>query len=183
MALTATLRRYEIAISDSDRGVYEQVEWRVAQHPSETHRYLAARVLARCLEHAEGVEFSKGLGADDEPALWQKNLRGELEAWIEVGAPSVERLHRASKASPRVVVYAYKQASKLLADAVAFKAHKVDTWTVVELDPAFLDQIERHTEKVNKWDLSVSGGALYLNIGPTLLESTLQVHTTSSLGL
>lgn len=179
MARTATLRRYEIALADSDRNVYESVEWRVPQHPSETDRYLAARVLARCLEHAEDVSFTKGLDADDEPALWQKNLRGELLAWIEVGSPSTERLHRVSKTTPRLVIYAYKHADKILRDAIEFKAHKVETWTVVELDPAFLDRIAERTDKVNRWDLAISGGALYLTIGGHLLESALVVHTAA----
>jgi uncharacterized protein YaeQ len=91
MALTATMRRFEIALADSDRGVYEALELRVAQHPSETDRYLVARVIARCLEHAEGVDFTRGLAADDEPALWQRDLRGDLLAWIEVGAPTPDR--------------------------------------------------------------------------------------------
>ncbi|MDQ3301441.1 MAG: YaeQ family protein, partial [Myxococcota bacterium] len=43
------MRKFEIALADSDRGVYEQLEWRVAQHPSESERYLVARVLARAL--------------------------------------------------------------------------------------------------------------------------------------
>jgi uncharacterized protein YaeQ len=82
MALTATMRRFEVALSDSDRGVYEALDLRVAQHPSESERYLVARVLARALEHAEGVEFSRGLAAGEEPALWQHDLRGDLQAWI-----------------------------------------------------------------------------------------------------
>lgn len=183
MALTATLRRYEISIADSDRNVYEAVEWRAAQHPSETDRYLAARIVARCLEHAEGLDFTKGLDADDEPALWQKNLRGELERWIEVGSPSTERLHRASKTGAALVIYAYKQPDKILKDAVAFGAHKVEDWRVVELDPAFLDRIAQRTDKVNRWDIAISGGQLYLTIGKDLLESTVTTHTTSSLGL
>ncbi len=176
MAHTTTLRRYEIALSDSDRSVYESVEWRVAQHPSETDRYLAARIIARCLEHAEGVEFSRGLDADDEPAIWQKNLRGELMAWIEVGSPSTERLHRASKTAPRLVVYAYKQPEKILEEAVAFKAHKVENWSVVEFNPTFLDQIAAATDKVNRWELAVSGGSMYLTVGGKLLESSFKVH-------
>ena len=68
------MRRFEIEIADSDRSVYEKLDLRVAQHPSETDRYLVTRVLARCLEHAEGVNFSKGLGEADEPALMQKDL-------------------------------------------------------------------------------------------------------------
>lgn len=181
MALTATVRRYEITLSDSDRGVYETLELRVAQHPSESDRYLAARVLARCLEHAEGVDFTRGLEADDEPALWQKELDGRLRAWIEVGQPSTERLHRAAKKAP-VVVYAFKQPKKILEDGVAASAHGVDGWRVVELDPAFLDRIAERTDKVNRWDLAVSGGALYLTIAGKLLESSTITHTAASLG-
>src|SRR5438874_9103732 len=103
MALPATVRRFEIALSDTDRGVYEALDWRVAQHPSESERYLVARVLARALEHGEGLEFSKGgVSDDDEPALVQRDLRGDLRAWIEVGTPSPDRLHKASKACRRL---------------------------------------------------------------------------------
>ncbi|HEY5949867.1 MAG TPA: YaeQ family protein, partial [Kofleriaceae bacterium] len=83
MALSATMRKVEISLSDSDRGIYEQLDLRVAQHPSESDRYLVARVLARALEHGEGLEFSKGGVSDDtEPALVQRDLRGDLVAWI-----------------------------------------------------------------------------------------------------
>jgi uncharacterized protein YaeQ len=34
MAFTATMRRFEVALTDSDRGVYEALDLRVAQHPS-----------------------------------------------------------------------------------------------------------------------------------------------------
>src|SRR6185503_15342150 len=117
-ALTATVRKFDVALADSDRGVYAELALRVAQHPSESERYLVARVLARALQHAEGVDFTRGLSADDEPALWQRDLRGDLLAWIEVGAPSVTRLHKASKTGARVVVYSWKGGEEL-AQAVA----------------------------------------------------------------
>src|SRR6476469_1711066 len=114
MALPVTMRRFEIALADADREIYEQLDLRVAQHPSESERYLVARVLARVLEHGEGLEFSKGGVSDDtEPALVQRDLRGDLRAWIEVGAPDPERLHKATKKSPRVVVYTWKPAAAL----------------------------------------------------------------------
>src|SRR5512140_1214150 len=117
MALPATLRKFEIALADSDRGVYEQLDWRVAQHPSENERYLVARVLARALEHGDGLEFSKGgVSDDDEPALVQRDLRGDLVAWIEIGTPSADRLHKATKASPRVAVYTWKDPARLVAE-------------------------------------------------------------------
>jgi uncharacterized protein YaeQ len=81
MALPATIRRFEIALADADREVYESLDWRVAQHPSESERYLIARILARALEHAEGVEFSKlGVSDDDEPAIVHRDLRGDWQA-------------------------------------------------------------------------------------------------------
>src|SRR5512140_2952980 len=114
MALPATLRKFEIALADSDREIYEQLDLRVAQHPSESERYLVARVIARALEHAEGIEFSKGgVSSDEEPAIIQRDLRGDLMAWIEIGAPTPDRLHKASKLAPRVVVYAWKNPEQL----------------------------------------------------------------------
>src|SRR5688572_21390130 len=109
------MRRFEIALADSDREVYETLDLRVAQHPSESDRYCVARVLARSLEHAEGLDFSKGGVSDDtEPALVRRDLRGDLVAWIEIGgAPSPDRLHKASKASPRVAIYTWANPEKL----------------------------------------------------------------------
>src|ERR1700691_3659068 len=92
MALQATLRRFTIALAHADRELYTELDLRVAQHPSESPRYLVARVLARALEHADGLEFSKGGVSDDtEPALVQRDLRGDLVAWIEIGSPTPER--------------------------------------------------------------------------------------------
>lgn len=173
MALGATMRRFDISLSDSDREVYEELELRVAQHPSESDRYLVARVIARALEHAEGVEFSRGLAADDEPALWQRDLRGDLRAWIEVGAPSAERLHKASKTGARVVVYGWKNIEMFAAELVEHAVHRAAAIELFALDPAFLDAIAAGMERTNRWALSVTGGALYVDAGGAHLESAV----------
>src|SRR6478752_3381293 len=106
MALTATMYHFQITLSDVDRGVYEGLSLRVAQHPSETMRYLLTRTLAYCLSYEEGIAFSKGgLSATDEPPISVRDPTGLLLAWIDVGAPSAERLHKASKAARRVAVW------------------------------------------------------------------------------
>ena len=121
------MRKFEISLADSDRQVYEALELRVAQHPSESERYLIARVVARALEHAEGLDFSKaGVGGDDEPALVQRDLRGDLVAWIEIGSPSPDRLHKATKLAPRVVVYAWKAPDDLAAAIVERAVFRAD---------------------------------------------------------
>ena len=175
MALPATLRRFTISLADADREVYEALDWRVPQHPSESERYLVARVLARALEHAEGVEFSKGgVSDDDEPAIVQKNLRGEWMAWIEVGSPAPDRLHKASKLAPRVVVYAWKNVDQLVAAIAERKIHRADELVVRQLQPDLLDEVARTLDRTNTWDLSVTGGQLYLTIGERLFEDAIE---------
>lgn len=166
MALPATMRKFEIALADSDRGIYETIELRVAQHPSESERYLVARVVARVLEHAEGLDFSKGgVSSDDEPALVRRDLRGDLVAWIEIGSPTPDRLHKASKAAPRVAVYAWKNPDELAAAIAERKVYRADELELFALDPAFLDAVAKTLDRVNKWDLAITGGSLYLTIG------------------
>ena len=175
MALSATMRKFEISLADSDREIYEALELRVAQHPSESERYLIARIVARALEHAEGLEFSKGgVSDDEEPALVQRDLRGDLRAWIEIGSPTPDRLHKATKQAPRVVVYAWKSPDELAAAIVERAVHRADRIELFALDPAFLDAAAATLDRVNRWDLSVSGGALYLTIAGALLESAVR---------
>lgn len=174
MALTATMRKFDLVLSDSDRGVYETLELRVAQHPSETDRYLLTRVLARALEHDEGVEFTKGLSSADEPAITRRDLRGDLQAWIEIGSPTPERLHRALKACDRVAVYGWQRMNELAKAVSDFEAHRAEELAVFALEPAFLDRVAAKLDRNNRWELSVSGGTLYLTAGATLFEGTVE---------
>ena len=43
-----------------------------------------------------------------------RDLTGALRAWIEVGTPDAERLHRASKAAPRVAVYVHRDPTQFM---------------------------------------------------------------------
>src|SRR5262245_30761707 len=108
MAASATLFHLQIDLSDVDRGVYQALDLRVARHPSETMPFLLTRVIALCLCYEEGIAFSKGLSTTDEPAVWVKEPDGRIALWIDVGSPSPERLHKASKAAARVGVFTHR---------------------------------------------------------------------------
>ncbi len=108
MAIGSTIYTFDIELADSDRAVYETLNLRVAQHPSETADHLLTRLIAYCLEYSEGIAFSKGLSDPDEPAIAVRDLTGALQVWIDIGLPAPDRLHRASKAAPRVAVYTHK---------------------------------------------------------------------------
>ena len=175
MALPATLRRFEIALADADREVYEQLDWRVAQHPSESERHLVARVIARALEHGEGVEFSRGgVSDDDEPAIVRRDLRGDLKAWIEVGSPSPDRLHKATKLAPRVAVYGWKNVEQL-AEAIAERGvHRGEEVVLRALPLELIDGAVATLDRVNRWDLSVTGGVLYLAAGVAQFDGAVR---------
>ena len=104
MALTSTVYNFNIDLSDADRGVYETLDLRVARHPSESEEFLVARLLAYCLEYQQGIEFSRGLSDADEPPIAVRDLTGAMRAWIDIGTPSADRLHKASKSTARVCV-------------------------------------------------------------------------------
>lgn len=163
MALTATLYRFELEISDVDRGVYTSHAMRVAQHPSESLVYMVARVLAYGLNLDEGLSFAKGgLSNPDEPALSVDDLTGARQLWIDIGLPSADRLHRASKAADRVRVYVHKPAEPWIDQLRSATIHQPETVEIFALDPSFLDALAAEVGRVNAWALVHTEGVLYV---------------------
>jgi uncharacterized protein YaeQ len=173
MALSATMYVFAIELADSDRGVYASLELRVARHPSETAEYLLTRVLAYCLEYSEGIAFSKGLSDPDEPAICIRDLTGALQAWIEVGAPEAARLHRASKASPRVVVYTHKDAEQLAARLAGEKIHRIEALELYAVDREWLTALAERLTRRMAFALTVSERHVYLSLSEETLSAVI----------
>jgi uncharacterized protein YaeQ len=177
VALSATVSRFQIDLSDVDRGVYEALDLRVGRHPSESMHYLLTRVIAYALLFEEGIAFSKGLSTTDEPALWVKDLQGNLRAWIELGTPSADRLHKASKASPRVVVFTQHDPRLLIREAESRAIHKADQIEVYALDPAFLDRLAELTDRNARWTMLRNDGLLYVTVGEETASGPVTRHS------
>lgn len=177
MALTATIYTFEIQLSDVDRGVYEALALRVAQHPSESDEYLVARVLAYCREFAEGIGFSRGVSEPEEPTLSVRDLTGALRVWVEIGAPDAPRLHRASKAAPRVVVYTHKDPALLVRQLAGQRIHRVEELELYSFDRALVAAIVARLTRRMTFDLSIADGTLYLNLGGETLSGTVERFT------
>ncbi len=178
MTLTATIYTFEIELADSDRGVYETLALRVARHPSEATDYLLTRVLAYCLEHTEGIAFSSGgLSDPDEPPLAVRDLTGALRVWIEIGAPGAARVHRASKAAPRVAVYTHKNPSKVLALWAGERIHRADALELYSFGGELLDALLAKLERRMTFSLAVTSGHLYFTIGDAVIEGPIERHS------
>jgi uncharacterized protein YaeQ len=174
MALTATMYVFEVELADSDRSVYQSLELRLARHPSETSEYLLARLLAYCLEYTEGITFSRGLSDPEEPALSVRDLTGALRAWIEVGAPDPARLHRASKASPRVAVYAHRNAGQLAERYRSARIHRAGDLELYALDSQWLSGLAPGLTRRMAFSLTVAERHLYLSVGGESSSSILE---------
>lgn len=107
MALKATIFKADVNISDMDRHYYQQHSLTLARHPSETDERMMVRLLAFALFASDELQFTKGISSEDEPDVWQKDLTGQIQLWIDVGMPDEKRLRKASGRSEHVLVVCY----------------------------------------------------------------------------
>jgi uncharacterized protein YaeQ len=173
MAAGAVIHTFDVSLADVDRGVYEEFTLRAARHPSETEAYLMTRVLAYCLEYEEGIAFSEGISATDEPAVLVRDLTGRVTAWIEVGAPDAGRLHQGSKLADRTTVYTHRDPAKVLAQWSGKQIHRADTIVLHSFDAGFVDAAVAALARRNTMSLSVTERQLYLELGGVHLSSAI----------
>ena len=176
MATGATIHTFDVQLADVDRGVYESLMLRVARHPSETDAFMMTRVLAYCLEYEEGIAFSEGVSATDEPAVLVRDLTGRLTAWIEVGAPDADRLHYGSKLAERTAIYTHRDPAKVMAPWAGKRIHRADTITLYSFEPEFFDQAVAALERRNTMTLSITERELYLDLNGTSVSTTIHDH-------
>jgi uncharacterized protein YaeQ len=176
LALSSTIYNFDIELADVDRGVYESLALRVACHPSETAGSLLTRVLAYCLEFAEGITFGKGLSEPDEPALTVRDLTGALVAWIEVGAPDARRLHKASREAPRVAIYTHKDPALLVRQLAGERIHRAADIELHAIDREFLQALTARLDRRMAFGLSVSHGHLYVTLDGETITGALVRH-------
>jgi uncharacterized protein YaeQ len=169
MALSATIYNFDVELADNDRGVYESLALRVARHPSESEEYLVARLLAYLLEFTAGIGFSRGVSTPDEPAIAVRDLTGAIEAWIDIGAPDAARLHRASKAAGRVVVYTHKDPTQFLKGLAGEKIHRAAALELYAIDRALVGALVARLERRVAFSLLIADRELFVSIGTDTL--------------
>ncbi|NJN69005.1 MAG: YaeQ family protein [Nitrospira sp.] len=107
MASNATIYKAVLQIADIDRQYFQDHALTLARHPSETEERMMIRVLAFALHADEALSFGRGVGTEDEPALWQRDLTGAIGCWIEIGQPDEKILRQACGRSKQVIAYVY----------------------------------------------------------------------------
>lgn len=177
MAISTQLYRFRIELADISRAVYESLDFRVAQHPSESMDFLLTRVLAYALNFENGLSFSaEGLHNPDNPCLHIPSPFGGERLWIEVGSPSARKVHKASKASEKVKIYTYKNPTHLTEEIRRNNVHRASELEIFSIDTNFLEQLSGTIERDNTWSLTHEDTSLLVTTKNRTLQSDLVVQ-------
>jgi uncharacterized protein YaeQ len=135
---------------------------------------MVTRFLAYCLEYAEGIELTEGVAAGDEPLV--RDLTGRVTAWIEVGMPDAQRLHRGSKLAGRAAVYTHRTVAKVLEELEGKKIHRATEIPVYEFGRGFVESVAATLERRARVSVSVTERQLYLDIDGQTFDTTVVEH-------
>ena len=181
MALTATIFKANLDISDLRRHYYAQHALTLARHPSETDERMMLRLLAFALFASERMTFSRGLSNDDEPDLWQKSLSGEIELWIELGLPSLKRIKKARSQCRNLILISYGgRAAKLWWEEHRSALTTMKNTLVLDIDQASSQALADWTARSMDLQITLDDSTVWLTaeagsleITPLLLSDTL----------
>ena len=178
MALKSIIYKTELQVSDMDRNVFGQHSLTVARHPSETDERMMVRLLAFACHADERLEFGRGLSADDEPDLWQKDLTGAIQVWIDVGLPDEKLLRKACGRSELVVLYTYggKSADIWYAENRA-QLERLNNLRIFSLPSAVTQKLAGLAQRsmdlqctIQEGQIWFSGGEETIHLEPALLQ-------------
>ena len=162
MALKATIYKAELQIADMDRNYYQEHLLTLARHPSETDERMMIRLLAFAIHASDSLTFTKGMFDTDEPDLWQKDLTGAIELWIEVGQPDDKRLMKACGRSQKVVVYTYSATSHIWYKQIANKLDRAKNLSIVNIPAEASAQLEKMANRNMQLQCTIQDGQIYL---------------------
>ncbi len=177
MALKATIYKANVQLADMDRHVYVDHALTLARHPSETDERMMIRLLAFALnapvnnDHG-ALEFAKDLWDTDEPGLWQKDLTGQIEHWIDVGQPDDKRLMRASSRSGRVSVYSFSASTPIWWSGIATKITRADNLLVWQVPAEQSQALATLAQRTMQLQVTVQDGAVWVGDA----QRSIEVH-------
>ncbi len=161
MALKATIHKAELEIVDMDRNYYATHRLTLACHPSETGERLMVRLLAFALNAHERLGFGKGISDSDEPDLWQKDLAGAIELWVELGHPDEKVLSKAIGRSPRVIVYTYSARPELWWDPIRHRFEEERRLSVFSVSSRSAKELAMFADAMMNLQCSIQDGEVW----------------------
>jgi uncharacterized protein YaeQ len=177
MAIKATIYKASLQIADMDRNVYVDHAVTIARHPSETDERMMIRLLALMLylpadtDHGT-LELAKDLWENDEPALWHKDLTGQIVHWVEVGQPDDRRLMKASGRAERVTVLSYASGTPTWWSGLASKITRASNIAVWQIEAVQSQALAELAQRGMQLQVSVQDGTVWVRDESRAVEIT-----------
>ena len=179
MTLKSTVFKARLNVADMDRQVYGDFPLTIARHPSETDERMMLRILAFALHADDRLQFGRGISTDDDPDLWQKDLIGDIELWIELGTPDPDRLRKACGRADQVVLYCYgRRAVPVWWEKHGNALQRLDKLRIYEVPGDSCDELAAMAASSMKLQCTISEGEAWLSNG----ESSVGIKPTRLMG-
>jgi uncharacterized protein YaeQ len=179
MALKATIFKAELNVADMDRHYYAEHTLTIARHPSETDERMMMRVLAFAVHADEALAFGKGLSTEDEPDLWQKDLTGAIQLWIDVGQPDEKSILKACGRSEQVMVYSYSATSAIWWSQIGSKLERAKNLCVRNVPQEASAALAKLAQRTMRLQCTIQDGLVWLSDGDATVQidfTTLKAH-------
>lgn len=179
MALKATIFKAELQIADMDRHYYHDHALTIARHPSETDERMMMRLLAFACHADEALVFGKGLSDAEEPDLWQKDLTGAIDLWIEVGQPDEKRLLKACGRAGRVVVYSYGTQADVWWQRIGSQLERAKNLSVFKVPAATSADLAALAQRGMRLQCTIQEGQIWFGDGDRSVQIDPQTIKTA----
>jgi uncharacterized protein YaeQ len=175
MATKATIFKADLQIVNMDRHYYQDHTLTLARHPSETDERMMLRLLAFALHASDTLAFTRGLSSSDEPDLWQKDLTGTIERWIELGQPDEKRIRKACGRAQQVIIYCYSgHSARIWWEQHGAGLASIKNLTVLNIPPENCKALAQLAQRNMQLQATIQDGQLWISDNESSLEVTFE---------
>jgi uncharacterized protein YaeQ len=171
VALSATVFKVDLGVSDVDHGYYADHSLTVARHPSENDERMVVRLLAfglraHRIDEVDGeLAFGPGLSTPGVPDLRLADYTGRMLEWIDVGQPDGRALGKAASQADRVVLFPFAAAVPTWWRAVGPKVAGLANLSVVQIPHEPVQQLAHTVERRVTAQVMVMEGQVTMTVG------------------
>lgn len=171
VALSATVFKVDLGISDVDHGYYADHALTVARHPSETDERMVVRLLAfglrayRLGEVDGELEFGAGLSTPGVPDVRLTDYTGRILEWINVGQPDERVLGKAAGQADEVLLFPFAAGVATWWRTVGPKVAKLPNLSVMQIPHAPVQQLAQTVDRRVSAQVMVMEGEVTMTVG------------------
>jgi uncharacterized protein YaeQ len=180
VALSATVFKVELTVSDVDHGYYADHALTVARHPSETDERMIVRLLAFGLRaHRLGdvdgeLAFGAGLSTPGVPDLRLADYTGRTLEWIDVGQPDERALGKAAGQADQVMLFPFAAGVATWWRTVGPKVAGLANLSVLQVPHPAVQQLAETVDRRVSAQVMVIEGEVTMTVGEVDVTFTPQ---------